>query len=748
MPAWIEHLRRSLSGRPQRAWPAGVVHHGVRILLVVVLAFAVHLIFPVAPVPDFPVLEVGMVAEEDLIAEVGFPVLKSDAQLAQEREEAAASVPPIFVYDEAAVDTLGARVERFLSHFDTIATAGADELRSRGRTREMLQRYGIVPDDRFVEILRSQGDRRALRYGLESAIGSLLPEGVATTMALDEQGAPQLLIRREAQEQIVPRDSIMTAPGFYDEAREMLAPSRRAELSELQRLILIRFFEPSLRYAGEATEAARERARAAVSPTKGDVLRGEKIVGAHEQIQEAQVERIRSYREALTTLGRIEAGPTAAPRAVGALLYNLIVLGMFGLLLFFYRREVYAGMRNVLLLAFLVLLLCAGAGLVGAYDAPIQLIPIALPALVIAVLWDGRMALILTLVLSVLLAGQTPFVGMSVIFTCAVAGGAAAMSVRVVRSRSQTLVFTLVITVAYLLAAVTLGLLRQHEFAAIMTAAGWGFLSALASAFVAMGALPLFEAFTRITTPQTLLELADLNRPLLQRLRKEAPGTFAHSISVAGIAEAAARAIDADALLTRVGIYYHDVGKVAKPQYFIENQHTSRNPHDKLKPTTSASIVRNHIIEGLRLADEARLPDSVRAFIAEHHGTQRISFFYDQARQQNPDGEIDPTQFSYPGPKPQSKETAIAMLADSVESAARVLQDPTPERIRELVDRIVQGKIDQGQLEETPLTFQDLRLIKDEFSSVLSGMYHQRIDYPPRGTGETEPAGAGARAGA
>lgn len=745
-PTRLDQIRRSLSERPSRFWTEGLLHHGARVLLVIALAVSVHLIFPVAPVPDFPVLEKGMVADEDVIAQIGFPILKSESELAREREEAAAGVPPIFRYDSTAVDTMVAHVRGFVAHFDTAAAPGSDELQSRARIRELLQGYGISPADAFVDILRSSADRGVLRYSLERAITSMVPRGVASTASLEDYGAAQMMLRRNGSERLAARDSLLTAPKFYEEATGYLPERKRAELSELQRLVLIRFFEPSIRYAADATEAARERARQAVTTAKGEVVRGEKIVGEHEQVRDAELERLRSYREALARLGRLESGPTSAPRAVGALLYNLIVLTMFGLLLFFYRREVYTGFRNVLLISLLILLLVGAGGVIGARDLPIELIPIALPALVVAVLWDGRLALILSLVMCVLLAGQTPFVGMSVVFTCAVAGAAAAMSVRVVRSRAQTWFFIAVITGAYAAAALTLGLLRQHGWDEILLSVLWGGGSAIVSAFVAMGSLPLFEAFTHITTDQTLLELGDLNRPLLQRLQKEAPGTFAHTIEVAGMAESAARAVGADALLTRVGTYYHDIGKVLKPQYFIENQHGSRNPHDKLKPSTSASIVRSHVLEGVRLAEEAGVPANVRAFIVEHHGTQRISFFYDQAVKQNPDADLDPASFSYPGPRPRSKETAVLMLADSVESAARVLQDPTADRIRGLVDRIVNTKIEAGQLEDTPLTFHDIRLIKAEFVAALSSKYHQRIDYPPRP--ETAAAASGAPGGA
>jgi putative nucleotidyltransferase with HDIG domain len=244
-----------------------------------------------------------------------------------------------------------------------------------------------------------------------------------------------------------------------------------------------------------------------------------------------------------------------------------------------------------------------------------------------------------------------------------------------------------------------------------------------------MGFMPVFEWFTGITTDQTLLEWADPNRSLLKSLSLEASGTYAHTINVANLAEAAATAIGANGLLTRVGVYYHDVGKMLKPQYFVENQPGGRNPHDKLKPHTSAAIVREHVIEGDRMAREEGVPDVIARFIPEHHGTQLIGFFYEKAKEES-DEAPDESEFRYPGPKPQSKETAITMLADSIESATRVLQDATPERIEELVETIVEGKIRDGQLSEAPLTLREVKLIKEQFIKVVSGMFHHRLDYP------------------
>jgi putative nucleotidyltransferase with HDIG domain len=308
-------------------------------------------------------------------------------------------------------------------------------------------------------------------------------------------------------------------------------------------------------------------------------------------------------------------------------------------------------------------------------------------------------------------------------------GAAAALSVRVVRRRAQGLYLGVVIAVVYAVTAVVLGLMGNREAGEILNGVLWGSVNGVASSLLAMGFMPLFESFTRITTDQTLLELADLNRPILKRLSLEASGTYAHSINVANLAEAAARAIDANPLLARVGAYYHDIGKIAMPQYFIENQARGRNPHDQLDPLRSASIVRQHVLEGMKLAEQARLPACVARFIPEHHGTQPIGFFYEQARQAAPEAEIDPAPYSYQD-RSRRPGTVILMLADSVESAARCCQ-ATAARIRGLVEThrgSQAGELGPGSMMRRSRCRRCPR--QDQFVAVLSGSYHHRIDYP------------------
>jgi hypothetical protein len=352
------------------------------------------------------------------------------------------------------------------------------------------------------------------------------------------------------------------------------------------------------------------------------------------------------------------------------------------------------------------------------------------------VLFDPRVSVFAALVLATLIDIQPAYHGTDAPFILLVGGVAAAFSVRVIRRRDQYFYSILVTAVAYVMAEVAIGLTNGWPARQIWWGILFGVGNAIVSIALAIMLLPTLEELTGVDTYLKLLEWSDLNRPLMQRLSVEAPGTFAHSMRLANLAEAACNAIGANGLLSRVGAYYHDIGKLKKPEYFVENQPRGRNPHDKLKPATSAAIIRNHVREGLELAAENNLPAAVRSFIAEHHGTAPITYFWEKAKER--DGpSANPADFAYPGPIPQSAETAICMLGDGIEASAHVLHDPTPAKIRDVIDHIVRQRIDQGQLRDAPLTLKQLEVIKEQFSRVLVGMYHHRIDYPTTGGGVT-----------
>jgi putative nucleotidyltransferase with HDIG domain len=436
----------------------------------------------------------------------------------------------------------------------------------------------------------------------------------------------------------------------------------------------------------------------------------------------------------LAVLATFTLGPALGARSplawAGALATSAILLAPMAFVLRLFRPAIYASAPAMVLLVglFAVVLAAAAVAAQMVPGAP-ELVPLALLGVVVSALFDRRMSLVAVMCCAVLVAAQPVYRGATALPVLLIAGGAAALVVRPTAQRDQSYIWMLVITVATSLMLVTASAAARIGLDEVLMSVARCAGVAIASVIVAMLLMPFAERATGRETHLTLLEWGDLNRPLLQRLSLEAPGTYAHTIAIANLAEAACRAIGANALLARVGAYYHDIGKLAKPQYFVENQPRDRNLHDKLKPATSAGIIRNHVREGLELAEAERVPKSIRAFITEHHGTGTISYFLEKARER--DGTVgNPADFTYPGPVPQSAETAVVMLADGAEAATRALANPTPDRIREVIESVVRQRLEQGQLRDAPLTMRQLGTVKREFARVLGGMYHGRVDYP------------------
>jgi putative nucleotidyltransferase with HDIG domain len=436
-------------------------------------------------------------------------------------------------------------------------------------------------------------------------------------------------------------------------------------------------------------------------------------------------------------LRRGAATSRSARGLFGPLLRDGLVIAIFWVLLLFYRRETYREQRQVALVACLFGATILGAAAIARWvpQHPV-LIPLPFAAMMMTVLFNGRVSLIAALIMAVLIGLQPVFHDSPTLFFCVVGGVTAALSVRVLRRRSHLMMVVLLVGAGYLLGALATGFANAWSAAEIFERALLGTVNGLVSAGLTLLLLPVAESLTHITTDLTLLELSDPSRPLLRRLSLEAPGTYAHSIAMANLVEAACNRIGANGLLGRVGCYYHDIGKVKNPAYFVENQTRGNNPHDRLDPRRSAEIIKAHVTDGLALAAEARLPDVVAAFIPEHHGTSEITYFYDRAKKSG----LTPlraSDFAYPGPKPQSVETAVTLLADSVEAALRVLEDLTPKKIEDAIDHIVRTKLNQGQLDDAPITLQRIHEVKAEFVRSIAGMYHNRIDYPESSGGIT-----------
>ncbi|MBV9110734.1 MAG: HDIG domain-containing protein [Gemmatimonadetes bacterium] len=730
------HPRRRRGGR--------ILYHLRRAAVFLAAAAAIYVLFPSGAAPGPVVLERGVVAPSDVIARIPFQIRKTGEELRRDQDEAARGVPPVYDYAPGAADSVIAGLRGFFAAAARAATTPQPQRETA--LRQAMSQSGVPSTLGGIEVLADSSRRAALQAETERAVREQFPRGIAAASP-GRSGISAVRVRGIAGgERLLGSDSLSTADEFFRAAQGYLPAGTGADEAELQRLLLVRFFQPSLAENERETNAARSRARSAVDPVKYRVLAGEKIVGAREQVGEREEERLRAYQAALAASGGADHARHSFGRAAGSILYNLLLLGIVAVLLRYSRLHLYRDGRSVVFVNVLVVIVAALAALIARLSLPPELIPFPFAVMLVAVLWGGRVALPIALVLALLLGGQPPFLGVAVPFMAAIGGAAAAFGVRMAQRRAQTWILVGLIAGGYAAAALSVGLLRgwsAHEM-------GWsvlfGTVNAVGSSMLAVGVLPLAEWFTRVTTNQTLQELADPKHPLLQRLSREAPGTYAHTISVANLAEAVCTAIGANALLARVGVYYHDIGKIVKPQYFIENQPRGRNPHDRLKPSMSAAIVRSHVIEGLKLAEQYKLPDAVKVFIAQHHGTQPISFFLQQAKAADPGARVEARDFAYLGPKPQSREVAVVMLADSVESAARVLQDPTPERVRELVDKIVNGKIAAGQLDQCPLTLKEIATAREVLTRALASMYHHRVDYPAEkpANGENGAAGEGA----
>ncbi len=668
-----------------------VRYHLVRWVWVPALALVAQIAFPSSSADVAPLLEPGAQSDKEIVAPFNFVVNKSEDELQREAEELAATAKPIYEFRQHAYDSTATTMAAFFSAVDAAADQGPQAI------IHAASDYGVPLTPQEAAYLSKGGKRRPLEQALDRLSDRTLAQGVTGPGVLQGEQSRELIVRRGSTESSVQRDQVLTFAQYLNRAKQ-LHPDAGSSVGDVLYLKLVRqFFRPTLIPKPLETERRRNELRGSVDPSKYIVRAGDRIVGAHEVVTNEAHERLLTLHQELLRRG---AATTYSIRGViGPLLRDSLIIVIFWVLLVFYRRETYRDLRQVALIGGLFAVLLTQAGLVARfYPAHPEVVFMPFLAMMMTVLFNGRVS--------------------------------TALSVKTLRSRSNFYAPVLIIVAGYLAGALALGLASGWPIEEIGLRGLWGALNGLVSAGLTFFLLPVAESVTHITTDLTLLELSDPSRPLLRRLSVEAPGTYAHSVAMANLVEAACNRIGANGLLGRVGCYYHDIGKVKNPQYFVENQIPGNNPHDRLKPLQSAQIIKAHVSDGLALAADADLPDAVAAFIPEHHGTTEITYFLDKAKKIDGNQTRNIEDFTYPGPKPRSMETAISMIADSVEAALRVLEDLTPQKIEEAIHHIVRTKVNAGQLDQAPLTLQQIEQVKQAFLVVLSGMYHNRIDYP------------------
>ncbi|MFB5067321.1 MAG: HD family phosphohydrolase [Candidatus Wallacebacter cryptica] len=530
--------------------------------------------------------------------------------------------------------------------------------------------------------------------------------------------------KRIIMEQMKQRISESDVSYINDRIRVLFAQSDiRFELQEAAVLIAGQVIKPNLALDQQAVEQRRQEAVRAVKPVivkAGEIIISDGTVVGEEHIQ------------ILKDLGLYQEGIDYWS-LLGLLIIVVLLLLLFAVSLYKYQPDIIKSESRLAFVGSVLILVTLITKILSLINwlLIMYLTPIALAGMLVTMLLDSRTGYLTVTVLSVI--SGIIFQSLPLVVQGLIGGLIAILSVSKVSQRSELMRAGFIVGGSNFLVMMAFGLLQGDSNMVVHSYLGM--LNGLICSISTIGLLPYFESVFGITSAIRLLELTNPNHPLLRRLLMETPGTYHHSIMVGNLAEAAADAVGADGLLARVGSTFHDIGKIKRPIFFVENQLGADNPHDKIAPSLSTLIITAHVKDGVELAKEHKLPPVVTSFISEHHGTDLVKYFYHRALEAN-EGGVEESDFRYPGPKPQTKETAIVSLADAVEAAVRSLPKPTPGKIEGLVRKIIRDRLDDGQLDESDLTFKDLNKIADAFSKVLIGIFHGRIEYPEKITRE------------
>ncbi len=711
---------------------------------------------------------------ETLIAPQSFAVDKVADSLAADQERAQQLTEPIFVAIPDAAERTTANMDSLQQQMDRIMLAYQDY------RINMLRSMLIIPTEVEAISYRALADRdsvwymeerRSARIFLSDELWRMLGNDVVArdprmpdSIRLVAPGPPvyEYALERlwahagafsRSQVLNIPTDSVKTeflkvrhtgASTFervpvnqvFDQQRvysnlepdltDALGGNAQAAASIATALINA-VFVASLQFDEGATSRAQDQAAREVSPTRGMVAKDEIVVRSGEVITPEIKQRLESLQRE-----RIESrGPAPlAPQSLGKLLLAFCTFALFFAYLYVARRHILGSPRQMLMISLLYASIIAIFAVAIRNDVIFMFaVPTLLVSVILTVAFDSRVGLFGTIVLALLggLVSGTGY-GFEFAFATVVGGALAVFAIRGARNRAKFFASagSAFAGYAFVFMAYWLFESEARQFTNNLIMAG-------INCFLLFAAFPLLWVFERafqVSSDLRLVELGDYNQSLLKRLQQEAAGTFNHTLQVASLAEAAAEAIGAESLLTRVGGLYHDIGKLHDPQYFIENQRAGANPHDELSAQESAAIIRDHVAHGLALAQEAGLPGNIVEFISMHHGSTRIEYFYHKARLESGKEAVDEKDFRYPGPRPRTRETAILMLTDGIEAACKSITKPTVQALEERIEQVISARIQDGQLDEAPLSFRDLRVIKETLLHRLAAAYHVRIKYP------------------
>ena len=467
----------------------------------------------------------------------------------------------------------------------------------------------------------------------------------------------------------------------------------------------------------KSTEREKEKAAEAVEPVI--IKEGELIVAENSNIN-------RSIYSILEKSGLIATDYKGYLKlAAGCLTLTLVIVTILRAYLLSFEKQVLNDKKKIsVIMAISVMMIFISKGLSG---LSVYLMPVAATSILISIIANERIAIVVSIVVAIF-AGIASSIDMNTLFMLLIGGIVGSFACRNVQQRSNVIIIGLIVALTNSVIIIGFGLAEDIEFNIIIKQLAYGIANGVLSSLIAIGTLPVWENYFGVLTPLKLLEIMNPNNPLLRRLLLEAPGTYYHSMLLGNLAERAADEIGANSLLVRVASYYHDVGKLKRPYFFKENQSDMQNPHDSISPSLSKTIITSHTTDGVELAKENKIPKEISDIMVQHHGTTLVAYFYHKAKEKDPD--ISEDEYRYDGVKPQSKEAAIIMIADSVEAASRSITMPTEDKLQKLVKNIIKSKLDDSQLDESGLTLKDLKSIEKSFVKTISGIYHDRIVYP------------------
>ncbi|GAB5520066.1 MAG: HDIG domain-containing protein [Rhodothermales bacterium] len=756
---------------PKEKTRKGLIKAAIFLGLIVLTMLA----FPRVSLYEFAVEVDDTWNRDDLTAPFDFAYYKDASVLQDEREALRRTTPARFLelpnaseYMLANRDTVVAQVEAVFDRYRSfklnqsrgrMAEATSDStrymaLRRNARVKLSPEQWRLVLDAYAAGIPELSASSRSFSrtrridtQALQAAWDvSALMASRTIDVPFDSLRADEVTIVNEMDGTVrnEDKDNLFGLEEAYQAAQRGFEAQfeEEPEIASVAMAMFLVVFKPALEYQRAATIQEWNRLERAISPTEGLIERGDLIIEQGQKVtEEVRRQLISLERSQAERLGRRVSWSVV----LGQLILVISTYVIFFLFLYLVRRQIFRDNGKILLIAILFGLLIIGLGVAIRFTpAAALLVPVSIAAILLTIIFDSRVGILATITLAFVGAHLLSF-DFEYAFATAFAGALGVYSVRDIKNRGGFYLSAAVVFLGY--AFILLASFLIEDLPYTRTDIPWanlgnGLMFAGANAALCLFAQPLLWAFERgfkITTDLTLLELSDTNRPLIKEMSLRAAGTFNHSLQVANLSESAAQAVGAHALLVRVGALYHDIGKMEKAEYFIENQRGGENPHDRIKPRMSALIIANHVKKGVELAKEEGLPQPLINFILEHHGTTRIEYFYRQAIEEEGEECVLESDFRYPGPRPQSKETAILMLADGIEAACRSLDNPTLKRVEGLVNAIVKARIADGQLDDTDLTFRDLAKIKETFVSILMGIHHVRIKYPGQKKDE-EPA--------